>query len=198
MKGFGHAAPPGGAKFCVLSYRAGRGRNAPPQRRLTIGKHGSPWVPEPARREAPRLLGAIAAGDDPLEDRKAAARTMTRAALCELYLAEGVGHKKSRMAAFLICSRFSTPRGRRSFGSFHAMHRRYPPGDDVCATSQQKTARTRSPRRSRQIDLRRGRKPREPLVKRVAAAPRQHSARTAAPGDRRGGPLAYACSAANN
>ena len=30
VKGFGHAAPLGGAKFCVLSYRAGRGRNAPP------------------------------------------------------------------------------------------------------------------------------------------------------------------------
>jgi len=38
-------------------------------------------MPEPARREAPRLLGAIAAGDDPVEDRKAEARTMTLAAL---------------------------------------------------------------------------------------------------------------------
>jgi len=73
-------------------------------------------MPELARREAPRLLGAIAAGDDPLVDRKAEARTMTLAALCELYLAEGVGYKKKRMAAFLICCRSSTPRGRRSFG----------------------------------------------------------------------------------
>jgi len=86
-------------------------------------------MPEPARREAPRLLGAIAAGDDPLEDRKAAARTMTRAALCELYLAEGVGHKKSEWlrssyaagpqrradgeASDLLCNASSVPTGRR-------------------------------------------------------------------------------------
>jgi integrase len=93
VKGFGLRIAPGGTKSYVLSYRKGRGRNAP-QRRLTIGKHGSPWTLELARREARRLLGAIAAGDDPLEDRKAEARTMTLGALCELYLAEGVGHKK--------------------------------------------------------------------------------------------------------
>lgn len=80
VKGFGLRVAPGGTKSYVLSYRAGRGRNAP-QRRLTIGKHGSPWTPELARRQARRLLGAIAAGDDPLEDRKAEARTMTRRAL---------------------------------------------------------------------------------------------------------------------
>jgi integrase len=93
IKGFGLRIAPGGTKSYVLFYRAGRGRNAP-QHRITIGKHGSPWTPELARREARKLLGAIAAGDDPLEDRKAEARTMTLAALCELYLAEGVGHKK--------------------------------------------------------------------------------------------------------
>jgi integrase len=93
VKGFGLRIAPGGTKSYVLSYRTGRGRNAP-QRRLTIGKHGSPWTPELARREARRLLGAIAAGDDPLEGRKAEARTMTLAALCELYLTEGVRHKK--------------------------------------------------------------------------------------------------------
>lgn len=93
VKGFGLRVAPGGTKSYVLSYRAGRGRNAP-QRRLTIGKHGSPWTPELARREARRLLGAIAAGEDPLKDRKAEARTMTLAPLCELYLAEGVHHKK--------------------------------------------------------------------------------------------------------
>ena len=93
IKGFGLRIASGGTKSYVLSYRAGRGRNAP-QHRLTIGKHGSPWTPEQARREARRLLGAIAAGDDPAAARKAEARTMTLAALCELYLAEGTAHKK--------------------------------------------------------------------------------------------------------
>jgi len=59
IKGFGLRIAPGGTKSYVLNYRAGRGRNAP-QHRITIGKHGSPWTPELARREAQRLLGAIA------------------------------------------------------------------------------------------------------------------------------------------
>jgi integrase len=93
VKGFGLRVSPGGSKSYILNYRAGRSRNAP-QHRITIGKHGSPWTPELARREARRLLGTIAAGDDPAAARKAEARTMTLAALTELYLAEGVGHKK--------------------------------------------------------------------------------------------------------
>lgn len=93
VKGFGLRVAPGGTKSYVLSYRAGRGRNAA-QHRITIGKHGSPWTPEMARREALRLLGEVAKGGDPAEARKAAARTMTLAELCSLYLAEGASHKK--------------------------------------------------------------------------------------------------------
>jgi hypothetical protein len=48
------------------------------------------------RREALRLLGAIAAGADPAAARKAEARTMTLAALCDLYLAEGTRRSPSR------------------------------------------------------------------------------------------------------
>jgi integrase len=93
VKGYGLRVTAGGTKAYIVKYRAGRGRNAP-QRRLTIGKHGSPWTPELARREALRLLGEVAKGSDPAEARKAEARTMTLAALCDLYLAEGTGHKK--------------------------------------------------------------------------------------------------------
>lgn len=32
---------------------------------LTIGPHGAPWTPESARKEALKLLGAIAGGVDP-------------------------------------------------------------------------------------------------------------------------------------
>lgn len=93
IKGFGLRVSPGGNKSYILNFRAGRGRNAP-QHRITIGRAGLPWTPALARREALRLLGVIAAGDDPLEERKAEARTMTLATLCDLYLAEGAGHKK--------------------------------------------------------------------------------------------------------
>ena len=32
---------------------------------ITIGRHGNPWTPETARKEAYRLLGQIAGGDEP-------------------------------------------------------------------------------------------------------------------------------------
>ena len=51
LKGFGVRVQRGGAKSYVLHYRAGTGRGAP-LRKLTIGRHGSPWTPETARREA--------------------------------------------------------------------------------------------------------------------------------------------------
>ena len=70
VKDFGLRVSPGGSKSYILNYRAGRGRNAP-QHRITIGKHGSPWTPELARRQALRLLGTIAAGINPAAARKA-------------------------------------------------------------------------------------------------------------------------------
>jgi integrase len=39
------------------------------QRFFTIGPHGSPWTPEKARREAKRLLGLVADGKDPADER---------------------------------------------------------------------------------------------------------------------------------
>jgi integrase len=73
----------------VLKYRfAGR------QRWLTIGKHGAPWTVELARKEAMRLLGLIADGIDPAEQREFSKGVPTVAQLCDLYLSEGVRHKK--------------------------------------------------------------------------------------------------------
>lgn len=40
-------------------------RIGPRLRWITIGRHGSPWTPETARKEAFRLLGQIAGGDEP-------------------------------------------------------------------------------------------------------------------------------------
>jgi integrase len=94
IRGLGLHVGQGGSKSYVLNYRAGRGRNAP-QRRLTIGKHGSPWTPVTVRPEAIRLLGLVAGGEDPAIERRAATRGMTVNELCDLYLREGCHHKKA-------------------------------------------------------------------------------------------------------
>ena len=92
LRGFGVRLQ-GGKKTYVLQFRVGSARGAP-QRRLTIGRHGSPWTPDTARLEAKRLLGLVAAGQDPQAARHEARNVLTVAELCDLYLAEGVSHKK--------------------------------------------------------------------------------------------------------
>ena len=93
VRGFGIRARVGGAKTYILHYRARTGRGAA-LRKLTIGKHGSPWTPNMARTEAKRLLGLIASGEDPAERRATERKALTLAELCDLYLAEGATHKK--------------------------------------------------------------------------------------------------------
>jgi integrase len=67
LPGFGLAVTGTGHKSFVVQYRAGRGRQGT-DRRLTI-KSGALDV---ARREAKKLLGHVAAGGDPLAERRAA------------------------------------------------------------------------------------------------------------------------------
>jgi integrase len=93
VRGFGIRARVGGAKTYILHYRAGTGRGAP-LRKLSIGKHGSPWTPDMARTEAKRLLGLVASGQDPAKRHAIERKTLTLAELCDLYLAEGATHKK--------------------------------------------------------------------------------------------------------
>lgn len=93
IKGFGVRVRAGGAKTYILHYRAGKGRAAP-LRKVTIGKHGSPWTPETARVEAKRLLGQVVYGGDPSIERATEKMAITIAELCDLYLEEGVAHKK--------------------------------------------------------------------------------------------------------
>jgi hypothetical protein len=93
IKGFVLVVTPAGAKSYAVDYRAGSGRVAP-KRRLTIGKHGSPWTPEKARNDAKRLLAQVAAGGDPQAVREEERRALTFSELADLYLSEGAGHKK--------------------------------------------------------------------------------------------------------
>lgn len=63
--GFGLRVTTGGVRSYVYQYRLG-GREAR-TRRYTIGKHGSPWTPETARKEARRLAHLVATGVDPID-----------------------------------------------------------------------------------------------------------------------------------
>jgi len=94
VKGFGIRARSGGGKSYILHYRAGTGRRAA-LRKLTIGKHGSPWTPEMARTEAKRLLAEVAAGRDPAKARHEQSKALAFGELIDLYLSEGVTHKKA-------------------------------------------------------------------------------------------------------
>jgi integrase len=89
LPGFGLKVTPAGNRVYILQYRIGRRL-----RRYTIGKHGSPWTPEGARKEAARLRGRIAIGLDPAEEKAKAHNSLTVAELCDLYVAEGCATKK--------------------------------------------------------------------------------------------------------
>jgi integrase len=98
LKGFGVRVQRGGGKSYVLHYRAGTGRGAP-LRKLTIGRHGSPWTPETARKEAKTLLGLIEDGADPATDRMARREAPTIAELAERFLAEHAEAKRKASTA---------------------------------------------------------------------------------------------------
>lgn len=67
VRGFGVRRQRGSPVY-VVKYRIfGK------QRFLTIGPHGSPWTPERARKEAKRVLGLVADGKDPADEKNQAA-----------------------------------------------------------------------------------------------------------------------------
>jgi integrase len=99
LAGFGVRVRPGRAKTYLVMYRAGSGRGAP-LRKLTIGKHGSPWTPDSARTEAKRLLGLVAGGADPAGAKSERRMAECIADLAARFLAEHVEAKrKDRTAA---------------------------------------------------------------------------------------------------
>jgi integrase len=70
VKGFGVRITSTGVRTYVLRYRMGGGDT--PQRMLTIGRHGSPWTAESARRRAVELLSQVRLGTDHVAERDAA------------------------------------------------------------------------------------------------------------------------------
>lgn len=68
LKGFGCMVTDKGARSYIVQYRLdGRGS---PTRRVTIGKHGSPWTPDSARNRAAELLEQVRRKVDPFDAAK--------------------------------------------------------------------------------------------------------------------------------
>lgn len=80
LSGFGLRVFASGKRSYLVQYRSG-GRS----RRYTIGLHGV-WTSETARKEARILLGQIAQGDNPAEQRQLDVKAITVKELCERYL----------------------------------------------------------------------------------------------------------------
>ncbi len=113
LAGFGLKVTPTGTKTYLVQYRAGgRGSST---RRVTIGRHGSPWTPAMARAEAERLLLAVATGADPQAEKLAKRRIDTDlgfARYSERYLADyGRRHWRPRTWAAVESNirRFALP-----------------------------------------------------------------------------------------
>ena len=82
VPGFGVRRQRSEAISYVLLYRTSDGRS----RRFTIGRHGAPWTPDTARDEARRLLGQVAAGNDPSTAKRSKRAGETVGDLCTAYL----------------------------------------------------------------------------------------------------------------
>src|SRR5689334_18071275 len=90
VKGFGLKVTPRGSRIYVLQYRV-KGR----LRRFTIGKHGSPWTAEDARKRAVLLLADVVRGIDPADAKREGRADITFGQFSERYLAEHADlHKK--------------------------------------------------------------------------------------------------------
>ncbi|WP_297843626.1 site-specific integrase [uncultured Roseibium sp.] len=82
LQGFGLRVFTSGRRSYVIQYRA-KGRT----RRFTIGPHGV-WAPETARREARVLLGRVAQGENPAEERELDHKAISVKELCHRYLVD--------------------------------------------------------------------------------------------------------------
>lgn len=92
LKCFGLRVKPTGTKSYIVQYRNAERRS----RKYTIGKHGSPWTPEEARKKARRVLMEAAGGTDAAEEKAAAREALTVAALGDLYIKEGPAWKPDK------------------------------------------------------------------------------------------------------
>ncbi|NOX95827.1 MAG: tyrosine-type recombinase/integrase [Alphaproteobacteria bacterium] len=92
IPGFGLRVSKGGVKSYILKYR-----RSGVQRWLTFGRHGAPWTPDAARKEAKKLIGRILEGADPAAERTTDQKADTLKVFAERYTADyAEPHKKSK------------------------------------------------------------------------------------------------------
>jgi integrase len=108
VTGFGARRQKGTAVVYFLFYRSAQNR----QRWFTLGKHGSPWMPDTARTEAKRLLGLVAAGQDPASSKLAHRKALTVGELCDQYLADAVAGRVLKRSG--VAKKVSTLAGDKS------------------------------------------------------------------------------------
>ena len=92
VSGFGVRVRPTGAKSYVVVYRAGTGRGAP-VRRYTIAAVGK-ITPDCARARAKVILGTVAHGHDPANQKTAERGTPTLAELADRFMTDHVRAKR--------------------------------------------------------------------------------------------------------
>lgn len=83
LPGFGVRAKASGVKTFVIQYRNRSGRS----RRLSLGNLGKVTLDQ-ARKEAVKLMGQVAAGGDPAEERGMRLRSETVSQLADVYMKE--------------------------------------------------------------------------------------------------------------
>jgi len=109
VAGFGARRQRSEAIAYVVMYRTAEGR----LRRYTIGRHGAPWNPETARKEAKLILGRVAKGDDPAVEKREKRQAATVADLCDLYLEDAeAGRLLTRRGVAKKVSTLATDRSR--------------------------------------------------------------------------------------
>ena len=90
IPGFGMKLNRGGTKTYIVQARI-QGRS----RRFTIGRHGSPWTPETARKRALAILGFVSQGIDP-SGQQPRDKEISISHLMDRYFEEGCRSKKQR------------------------------------------------------------------------------------------------------
>ncbi len=106
---FGARRQKGEAISYFVYYRTEDSR----QRWKTIGRYGSPWIPETARGEARRILGEVVRSRDPAGAKRAQPTVKTVAELCDACLADGeAGRALTRRGQSKKPSTLATDRGR--------------------------------------------------------------------------------------
>lgn len=90
VRGFGVRVRDSGNRFYFTKYRNAQGR----QRWETIGRHGSPWTVDSARRKAKVILGLVADDEDPAEKRDWEGGLPTITEFSETYLERHARRKK--------------------------------------------------------------------------------------------------------